>query len=325
MRSVASRWRGTVRIADHPKRPSRGLMVALALLTVALVSSWSKEASAFCRTTTCGPDQCTPNPSCEFCLDGGMPLYWASRCVSFSIHQAGSPARGISFEVASQIISGAYARWMAVDCGGARPSLEVFDYGAVTCNRQEYNQRDGNSNLWVFRDDYWPYVGAAATLALTTITFNVKTGEIFDADVEINSLQNNITVGDDNVQADLDSIATHEAGHFLGLSHTCDQSATMYASYKVGEIGLRTLESDDVAGICALFPPGSNRTCNSEPRHGFRSDCCSPRSYCSRTEPEDAGCCTVAPGSSDTPLRAPLLLGFGLLALGLRRRWRGTW
>ncbi|MBX3129590.1 MAG: matrixin family metalloprotease [Polyangiaceae bacterium] len=295
----------------------------LGLCAALLVTGTATSAAAFCRTTTCGPGQCTPSADCDYCLEGGKPLFWASRCVSFSVHQAGSPLRGIDFETARNTIAGSYARWMAVDCGGGNgPSLQVYDYGAVSCNRQEYNQRVGNSNIWMFRDDYWPYVGAASTLALTTITFNVKTGEIFDADVEVNSLQNSITVGDTGVQADLDSIVTHEAGHFLGLSHSCDTDATMYASYKVGQIGLRTLEPDDVAGICALFPPGSERPCSSEPRHGFSSDCCSPRSLCDRTQKDSSSCGAAATGAEGQSSPWWLLGALGLAAASLGRRRR---
>jgi MYXO-CTERM domain-containing protein len=123
------------------------------------------------------------------------------------------------------------------------------------------------------------------------------------------------------VQADLDSIVTHEAGHFLGLSHSCDNAATMYANYKLGEVGLRTLEADDVAGICTLFPPGSDKACDPTPRHGFSTECCNPRSKCEgRTEPE--GCCTTAPGSANSPghLGLTLLLSGVLLSMARRRR-----
>ncbi len=301
-----------------PSSFRRALLAAVAVAAVSVPTA----ALGFCRTTTCGPGQCTANPSCEFCLEGGRPLFWGGRCISFGVQGGASPLRGIDFETTRNVIGSAYAKWMSVDCGGAAPDLELRDFGAINCGRQEYNQTAGNANVWMFRDDYWPYSGANATLALTTITFNVKTGEIFDADVEINSIQNPITLGDTNIQADLDSIVTHEAGHFLGLSHSCEKQATMFASYKLGEVGLRTLEADDIAGICTLFPPGSNKGCEPTPRHGFSTECCNPRSECEgRAEAE--GCCTTAPGAATGAGRwaAPFLL-FGLF-VGFARRRRG--
>lgn len=50
---------------------------------------------------------------------------------------------------------------------------------------------------------------------------------------------------------DLQTVATHEIGHLLGLGHSSVPQAVMYASYG----GLRrTLHADDVAGIRRLYP-----------------------------------------------------------------------
>lgn len=246
-------------------------------------------ASAFCRTTTCTPGECQPNAACANCLEGGLPLYWPGGCTSFSVQVAGSLLRGITAETTATLVSNGLAKWMGVDCGGAGPSLKLFRTEDVACDKQEYNQDSPNANIWMYRDDRWPYAGTGSTLALTTVTYNVKTGEIYDADVEINSIEVPLTVGDQSIQADLDSIITHEAGHFLGLSHSCDKNATMYAQYQYGDTGLRSLEPDDVQGICDIYPPGKDTSsCDPTPRHGFASDCGAPL--------DDNGCCTTAPG-----------------------------
>ena len=65
-------------------------------------------------------------------------------------------------------------------------------------------------------------------MALTTVTFNPKTGEIYDADMELNSADNPITVGDQEIVFDLHSIVQHESGHTLGLAHSAFDSDTMY-------------------------------------------------------------------------------------------------
>ncbi len=285
----------------------------LAALLLALATP--RVADAFCRTSTCGPGQCVPNPACDSCLEGGLPLFWAGPCVSFTVNSAGSAQRNINYELAHDIILNGFVQWLSVDCGGGGPSIQIHDFGAVSCSKQQYNQDRPNTNVWMFRDASWPYVGTGATLALTTITFNVKTGEIFDADVEINSAQNPLTVTDNNVQADLASIVTHEAGHFLGLSHSCDKSATMFASYKFGEIGLRSLTPDDAAGICAIYPLGASAgKCDPTPRHGFSPTC---------DEPKESGCCTTAPGRPSRGSDAAILaLLIGLSAVVARRRRR---
>jgi hypothetical protein len=90
-----------------------------------------------------------------------------------------------------------------VACTGAfdqaGPSIEVKDVGPVTCDCVEYNGKVGNANTIVFRDAAWtecdgtPKPDADTTLALTTVTFNTETGEIYDADMEVNTANNAIT------------------------------------------------------------------------------------------------------------------------------------
>jgi hypothetical protein len=53
-------------------------------------------------------------------------------------------------------------------------------------------------------------------------------------------------------------LATHEFGHFLGLSHSNDTTATMYPSMPAYcDLGWRALGADDRAGIEALYPPSA--------------------------------------------------------------------
>jgi uncharacterized protein YraI len=53
----------------------------------------------------------------------------------------------------------------------------------------------------------------------------------------------------------LKTVATHEIGHALGLDHTDDPSALMYAIYD----GPRGIAPDDIAGIQSLYgPPDAN-------------------------------------------------------------------
>ena len=119
-----------------------------------------------------------------------------------------------------------------------------------------------------------------------------------------------------NVEFDFLSVVTHETGHFLGLSHSQDTDATMFASYQQHEIDLRTLAADDIAGICAIYPPGDTPdTCEPTVRHGF-SDLCADE----QSGPETlGGCCTVAAGSSGGAGGAAIAGAFALALLAARR------
>ena len=54
------------------------------------------------------------------------------------------------------------------------------------------------------------------------------------------------------VNIDLQSVVTHEFGHALGLNHSGDGSAVMYASYGAGSTK-RSLTADDSAGMIAIY------------------------------------------------------------------------
>ena len=89
----------------------------------------------------------------------------------------------------------------------------------------------------------------------------------------------------------------------------------MEASY---HDGMSTLAGDDIAGICAMYPPSDfdRDTCNPIPRHGF-----SPRCAARQTE----GRCSVgaAPGRGEgggLPATVLLLVGLGAVR---RRAGRG--
>jgi MYXO-CTERM domain-containing protein len=273
-------------------------------------------AQAYCRTANCAEHQ----GAWQMCLpseadDCGTVLFWANRCVGFTLQKDASSQ--VTLAQAETTFKAAFDTWMKADCGGgAHPSVTVSYQGPVTCDTQEYNKAKdkGNANIIMFRDDSWPYEGTANILALTTVTYNLDTSEIYDADMEINSKDiKSFTLGDSNVQYDLLSVATHETGHFLGLAHSHSTDATMFMDYMQGSVGLRDLTADDVAGICAIYPPDkpASTDCNDEPRHGFSELCGADQSKG----------CTISralPPSSGTD--AAGVLALAALAMLRRRR-----
>jgi hypothetical protein len=56
---------------------------------------------------------------------------------------------------------------------------------------------------------------------------------------------------------DLQGVATHELGHALGLGHSGDQQATMFPTLNGQGTDRRSIESDDRAGVLALYGPKS--------------------------------------------------------------------
>jgi hypothetical protein len=289
---------------------------------------YSSTSAAFCRTTTC--EACIqPVPGC---VTEGHVLFWPVTCVSYDVQKDASTTA--DFATADGIAGSAFGAWAQVVCPatGQNPSFQLMNYGPVACSKHEYNsQQDsqsGNANIVVFRDDAWTATPDPHTLALTTVTYNTNTGEIYDADIEVNShiefagmhgISTQTPVPADTF--DLQSILTHEAGHFFGLAHSdqpCSAQGgdcpTMDAMYRTGSGDFRTLEVDDIEGICAIYPPdraASDNAC--VPRHGFSSEC----GGASKT-----GGCAISAGGASSRAGAALfawLFGLGLLALRGRR------
>jgi hypothetical protein len=101
-----------------------------------------------------------------------------------------------------------------------------------------------------FVEEDWAY--EASVIGLTLVTF-VSGGRIIDADIGFNSELYEFTLGEDEVDTDLQTIATHEIGHFFGIGHSADEDATMYAYYGGGTEG-RSLHEDDIAAIEHQYP-----------------------------------------------------------------------
>jgi hypothetical protein len=260
------------------------------------------DGRAFCRTTTCPlppdftptPGACTPADFESYCASlhpsvKPLPVWWRNACVGYDVQKNAS--RQVPYETASKLVGAAFAKWTSIACDGAsgssRVSIDVRDLGPVSCDEVEYNSDHGNAHVIVFRDDRWPYDDPNNTLGLTTVTFDVDTGEIYDADVEINGTVP-LAVGDPvpGDGYDFQTVITHEAGHFLGMAHSGDDRAAMFAICEPGTTTKRTLTADDTSGLCSIYPPGGLRAadpslgkppeedaCDPTPRHGFSSEC----------------------------------------------------
>jgi len=288
------------------------ILAAVSLLVVA------PRAHAFCRTTTNASFVPTSSKPCD---DTGDALFWASKCVGYSVTRAASVQ--VPLATAEQLVAEAFAEWARHDCteggttcGTGKPSIVARDLGPVDCNEVEHVQGGQNANVIAFRDGVWPHEGTA--LALTTVTFKVDGGEIFDVDIEIQSNPDEVKLATGTTvpagEYDLRSILTHEAGHFLGLAHTArtNTQATMYESYRPGQTFMRDLDADDICGICTAYPSARVAECNDTPRGGLGNTC-----HGGNTDEGGCGCST--PGASTSELTPAWLALAALLMLRLRR------
>lgn len=277
-----------------------------AVLLAAAALCAGDRAEAFCRATTCrGQDSCDGQD-----IPGCVPLIWKRDCIGFALQESASIE--IDLDRTRQTMNQAFAAWQSADCGGAAPGIAIQDMGNVTCGEVEFNTSAGNANVLVYRDDAWPHADGQHNLALTTVSFDPDTGELYNADIEVNTAGYDFIDGD---EYDYLSVLTHEAGHFLGLAHTTVADATMIPTYTPFSTDFQSLAEDDVFGICSVYPPREldPGRCNPIPRHGFASLCGSEQT---------AGCALSGAGSAGSAGALALLGAAALLRSRSRTRRR---
>lgn len=273
---------------------------AAAALTLA-----ASPAEAFVRSTT----------------SSGLCLWWSTRSVhyevnDFTVNGAASVCSSSLDPVGSALaaVEASFTTWSgAGGCtdlqavyGGTTPStatgldcrnLVVFRRGPCSglvpasdpCQLWDVNE--GSTVNCADRYNCWdtgdPFHEDSRVIALTTVSYQDATGEIVDADMELNAWTGAGpsppgyyftcvdppapvcgTPGETGcIEVDVQNTVTHEAGHVLGLGHALSEycyptvslasAATMCANASFGETAKRTLAQDDVNGICSIYPAGA--------------------------------------------------------------------
>lgn len=247
----------------------RGLYALLVLIVTPVHS-----AEAYCRLTTVKDAL----PDSNGCIREGVPLSWDRRCFSYTLQQDG--AANLSFAAVETLVRASFASWTNVTCSGGPLGFEFYETEQTTAYTVPYFNTDaGNHNAVIFVGDWTARDHDPRAFALTTVWHDKSNGRIVDGDMEINEERGSLGQCDVNNDCDVDSgckrvdlanVITHEVGHFLGLAHSNVEDSTMFDSAPVGETCKRSLEPDDIAGLCAAYPVGSlPDRCDPAPNGGY--------------------------------------------------------
>ena len=293
----------------------------LASLSVVLTfAAVPDDASAFCQMTTEGSAQVGE----AACVEDGAPLVWSNPCLSYSIDERGSVwMEDEDVEAAVNLAFGArenadcagsppnlvfQARGPSTckraecngDGSGNVNTIAFLDPWRDPCTEGVCNGGENNGEVCTNDGDcpggtcVMPGYDRNA-FAVTIVWHNTSTGEILDADMMINdTVSSRFNAGGPYANcpeggcegnfADLGSIVTHEAGHFIGIGHCnpddpedpedpCVQ-ATMFAVAERASVNKRSLAQDDIDAVCTIYPPGSlEQDCDSQPIDGLQLDC----------------------------------------------------
>lgn len=225
--------------------------------TSLLIPHFAIPALAFQQTMTCNAE------GIYRCKAGETPkpVQWFTLDLTYDINSAGSkaipnrPDGTIGAEL-EETIHKSFQTWTKPDC-----SELSFQYNGLTdqTNIGYYDGPDASRkvNMVIWRDETWPY-GSFSAVALTTVTFSTNTGQIVDADIEMNGATFPFSNTDNpqGTDVDIQNTLTHEVGHFIGLDHSFDPNSTMYPTAPPLELSKRVLHDDDIKGLCHIYPLG---------------------------------------------------------------------
>ncbi|MDB4987173.1 MAG: hypothetical protein JWN04_2351 [Myxococcaceae bacterium] len=240
-----------------PFRPSAALLVLAAVLTVSPVQ-------AYCITHSLDPAQ----SQCQ-CLELGKPAAWHTSELSYGFNEAAFP--GLPDEQLRATVAASFETWQSVTCDGKSIGFHITELPGTTTLQEGPGADEPNENVITHYDaaGWEDKLYSPLAFAITAVWLDKKTGQIYGADIGLNGGMDRfgdcltqscclIACKSDSLKTDLQNVLTHEIGHFLGLSHSdTDPRATMSCTASAGDVDKRTLEPDDIAGICAAYPTSS--------------------------------------------------------------------
>lgn len=224
----------------------------------------------------------------------GAPLHWTDMHVVVHL-DAGHPSAQLDPTSVAAALDGALATWTRA------PGAQVqFQQGMET------SPPDGAPvECWIrFVRDDWDQ--SSEQLASTQLWAHDKTGVITGAIVEVNEEDHDFAVDGRKDADDLQAVLTHELGHVLGLAHSGDRGATMFASTAAGDTHQRVLADDDLRGLTTIYPATA-------------SDSPTPADSPTAADPAAARGCSMG-GSAPAGSLLPILMLVVVLLARSRRR-----
>jgi hypothetical protein len=189
--------------------------ILMIVLLVAGVATLPMPAAAYVRTMT----------------ESGVATAWKTPCVTMEF-SLGAPPPELDAQGYLSAAQAAGAAWSQASLDGINRCTNVI-FAVVSVPDVAGKVGLDHHNRLILRQGQWcsdplPKDGSCydpSALALTSVFEDINTGEILDADLEVNAID--YTWGDfvahpeqTDIQ-DFQGTITHEFGHVIGLSHTC--------------------------------------------------------------------------------------------------------
>ena len=182
--------------------------------------------------------------------DTGVDLHWPANDAPVFLYLNPTNDLGLPEDAVEEALLDAIDTW-----NGTNASIS-FAYEGRSDNSE--NAADQCNLVWF--DGEWADDTGLVAKAFT----GVQADEfIVTADIAINTADYDWVLDGTGDGLDLQSVLTHELGHTLGLDHSEDALATMYGTGGPGETHKRSLRTDDIEAILALYPRSGEVACSS--------------------------------------------------------------
>ena len=222
----------------------------------------------------------------QYLTAGGTPVRWFEAELELGVSRVVPVALG--FDAAFATVSAGLEAWAGAGCDA--PTVT-----AVQRAEAALDPDDRASNVVWFEDvAAWNARFSSTELARTILIHRTQSGALVDADIAVNLGGFDISASETCVvdRYDLRSTLTHEIGHFYGLDHSDVEGATMERRSVAGDCSMRTLEADDIAGLCATYERAEPAEVEATPEPG-PEPVPEPVETAERVEPQppaDEGC-----------------------------------